>query len=158
MTQIETGDKNPAAYHWGRLLAVLEAIQRKALEKPGNPLNSTLVDRNYGAASTAPGTVFGRLFSGAQDHLKKIRIVSRGTAEAFQKQIEGIVSGHLVPEDGDPLQGLQRRFTVQEQALFALGYYHQRAKNRADARIGRAKRDAAGEESTEPAEENEDEE
>ncbi|MEJ5171192.1 MAG: type I-C CRISPR-associated protein Cas8c/Csd1, partial [Fimbriimonadales bacterium] len=57
------------AYHCGRLLAVLEQIQRAAL----GDINATVVDRYYGAACTSPGTILGNLVNDAQAHLSKLR-------------------------------------------------------------------------------------
>lgn len=142
MTQVDHNEETPA-YNWGRLLAVLEAVQQRALAPPGRSLNSTIVHRFYGAASTAPGTVFGRLLAGAQDHLKKLAgpLGMGGAAEAYKKQIEEI-SLKLQPDAVST-----RPLTLPEQALFALGYYHERARMRAEiadrAAANRAKKDAA---------------
>jgi CRISPR-associated protein Csd1 len=135
MSEYERTEPN-LAYHWGRLLAVLESIQRRAMERPGSRLNSTIVDRYYGAASTAPGTVFGRLLAGAQDHLKKIRgsMNDPAAAEALNQRLEVIVYEHLAKDGILPSESLKHTFTLKEQALFALGYYHERARNRFERR------------------------
>lgn len=62
---LELDLKDCSAYHCGRLLAELEAVQREALGK----VNTTLVDRYYGAASSTPAKVFGSLIRGAQANL-----------------------------------------------------------------------------------------
>lgn len=105
---------NPA-YHCGRLLAVLENIQRKAIPN----LNTTLVDRYYGTASTAPASVFGNLLRGVQSHLSKFRRSSndRGLGVYFERQIGEIMS---------QLDGFPRTLSAEDQAIFALGYYQQR--------------------------------
>lgn len=105
---------NPA-YHCGRLMAVLENIQQTAIPN----LNTTLVDRYYGTASTAPASVFGNLMRGAQSHLSKLRRSEdkRGLGHYFQRQIEEIMS---------QLDGFPRTLSAEDQALFALGYYQQR--------------------------------
>ena len=54
---LDLENKNQA-YLCGRLFAILEKIQSDAI--PG--ANSTIKERYYGAASTTPTTVFGRLF------------------------------------------------------------------------------------------------
>jgi len=102
------------AYHCGRLLAVLENIQQKAI----NP-NTTLVDRYYGTASTAPASVFGNLMRGVQSHLSKLRRSDsdRGLGHYFERQL-GEIMGQL---DGFP-----RTLSAEDQALFALGYYQQK--------------------------------
>lgn len=112
LVKLDKGNTNPA-YLCGRLLAELEAIQREAI-KP----KATIVDRFYGSASTAPASVFGNLMRGAQSHLAKLRKEKPGLAVIFQKRLEEIQSG---------LSAFPRVLTMEEQGLFALGYYHQRA-------------------------------
>ena len=102
------------AYHCGRLLAVLEDIQRRAIDP-----NTTLVDRYYGTASTAPASVFGNLIRNAQSHLGKLRRnqQTRGFGVNRQKELGEIMS---------KLDGFPNTLSAQEQALFGLGYYQQR--------------------------------
>jgi CRISPR-associated protein Csd1 len=116
------------AYHCGRLLAELEAIQQLAV--PG--IKATLVDRFYSGASCAPARVFGRLLNGAQAHLGKLRKEHPGAYHRRSETLEGIM---------DALTEFPRTLVVQDQALFSLGYYHQRAADRAARReAGEAKR------------------
>lgn len=110
-----------AAYSCGRLLAELEYIQRRS-EK--GKINTTIVDRYYAAASTTPGKVFGLLIANSQNHLSKIRKSSNATYEALNQKIEEIVA---------PPMDFPNSLDVGQQGLFALGYYHQRAENRAAA-------------------------
>ncbi|MEA5419876.1 type I-C CRISPR-associated protein Cas8c/Csd1 [Spirulina sp. CCNP1310] len=110
-------------YHCGRLLAQLEQIQRTAL---GTKINATLVDRYYGAMSTTPGKVMGVLIQGAQAHLSKIRKNKPGAHHNLQLDLEEIFSRIQ--------DNLPSSFTMQEQSIFALGYYHQRAQNTANAK------------------------
>lgn len=63
-----TEDQSSAAYHCGRLLAILENAQDAAI--PG--VKAGIVDRFYGTASSAPVAVFSRLLRGAQPHLAKL--------------------------------------------------------------------------------------
>ena len=63
---LDLENKNQA-YLCGRLFAILEKIQSDAI--PG--ANSTIKERYYGAASTTPTTVFGRLLSLSRHHLAK---------------------------------------------------------------------------------------
>ena len=128
MVQLDPANSAPA-YLCGRLLAVLEQAQRLAVPN----LNTTIVARFYGTASTAPATVFSHLMRGAQAHLSKLERDQPGTHSALQRRIEEILAG---------LPAFPRVLTLQEQGLFALGYYHQRAADRAAARERRAQRDA----------------
>ncbi len=108
------------AYQCGRLLAVLEEIQRAAL--PG--INATIIDRFFGTASSAPAGVFGRLVRGAQPHLARLERDRRGAYVALQRRMEE-VCGRIAE--------FPRVLSLDEQALFSLGYYHQRAFDRAEA-------------------------
>ncbi len=126
MVQLDVGHPSPG-YHCGRLLAVLEEVQRAAM--PG--INATIVDRFFGTASTAPASVFGRLMRGAQAHLAKLERDRPATYAALQRRLEEVLG---------PLPGFPRTLTLQEQGLFALGYYHQRAADRAAARAAAERR------------------
>jgi len=141
MTNMQSLNRKPnlkpqdhAAYHCGRLLAQLEIIQRRA---QGEKINATLIDRYYGAASTTPAKVMGTLVQGAQAHLTKIRKTNQGTYKALQSHLEDIID-ELSPE----AEQFPRTLSMQQQSIFALGYYHQRADNRRAAIEGKAKNDA----------------
>ena len=109
------------AYACGRLLAELEGVQKAALGR----INATITDRYYGAASSTPASVFGMLVGDAQSHLSKLRKTKPGVHSAVQERLEEIQWG---------LQRYPKTLTMERQGLFALGYYHQRARNRAAAR------------------------
>ncbi len=100
--------KNPA-YRCGRLLAVLEHLQEEAVGP-----KATLIDRFYGAACSAPASVFGRLLKTAQHHASKIDY-----GPLFQQRISEILEG---------MEGFPFSLSLEEQGLFAIGYYHQRAE------------------------------
>ena len=118
-----------AAYHCGRLLAVLENIQRLAI--PG--IKATIVDRFFGTASSAPASVFSRLVRGAQPHLGKLERDNRPAYIALQRRMEDILAN---------LDGFPRVLTLHDQGLFALGYYHQHAFDRAQRREAAERRRA----------------
>jgi CRISPR-associated protein Csd1 len=99
-----------AGYRLGRLMAVLERVQGAAQNNP----NKTIVDRYYGAASTRPATVFPRLVALAQHHLAKL-------TTALQ-----VFYGSRLGEVMDGLSVFPATLSLEEQGLFALGYYHQR--------------------------------
>ncbi|HJT76447.1 MAG TPA: type I-C CRISPR-associated protein Cas8c/Csd1 [Gemmataceae bacterium] len=117
-----------AAYLCGRLLAVLEALQRVAI--PGT--KATITDRYFGTASSAPASVFGRLLRGAQAHLAKLRKDAGGAYRAYQEKLEEIQKG---------LRCFPPLLRLQDQGKFCLGYYHQRAADRAAARAAREARE-----------------
>ena len=109
------------AYQCGRLLAVLESAQRQAMPR----LKTGIVDRFYGAASTAPLSVFPRLIRGAQPHLARLERDKAGAHVVLQRRLEEVV---------DQIGAFPTVLPLPEQGLFALGYYHQRAADRARAR------------------------
>ena len=127
MVALEPGHPS-TAYHCGRLLAVLEAVQRAAL--PG--VNATVVDRYYGAASSTPATVFGALIRGAQPHLAKLQRDKPGAHVNLQQSIEDVCA---------QIENWPPTLALKDQALFSLGYYHQRAHDRAEALSRRTARD-----------------
>ena len=138
MSEMESLNLNPslegqekAAYHCGRLLAELEAIQRSAL---GN-INASLVDRYYGAASSTPAKAFSPLMRGVQTHLGKLRKNAPGINKLGEEQLEEIMS-HFT--DGK----FPNTLNIGHQAIFALGYYHQRSANRAAMNAAKAAKDA----------------
>nr|WP_281376926.1 type I-C CRISPR-associated protein Cas8c/Csd1 [Deinobacterium chartae] len=118
-----------AAYQCGRLLAVLENVQRAAL----GSVNASIVDRYYGRASSAPASVFGPLLDRAQDHLGKLRRTRGGTYHALDARLTDILA---------TLPSFPKALTVPEQGLFALGYYHQRAAQRAASKLPAPQGDA----------------
>lgn len=126
MQQLERGNPAPA-YLCGRLMAVLERAQEAAL--PG--INATITDRFFGTASTAPASVFSRLVRGAQPHLAKLRRDNPGAHSAIQRELEETLSG---------ISEFPKVLTLEQQGLFALGYYHQRAAARAQARANSERR------------------
>jgi CRISPR-associated protein Csd1 len=116
-------DRQGAAYHCGRLLAILERAQQRAAD---SRLNATIVDRFYGAASTAPATTFGTLIDLAQTaHLPKIRRTERGYTR-ISELLEEVCSRI------DSQNGFPRTLNLSQQAEFALGFYQQRAVFRAE--------------------------
>lgn len=64
---LDLENKNQA-YLCGRLFAVMEKIQQDSSEAP---LNSTIKDNYFSSACSRPATVFPKLYSLSQNHLKK---------------------------------------------------------------------------------------
>lgn len=104
------------AYHCGRLLAVLNGLQRSALGDVG----AGVVQRYYTAASQTPALIIGRLMSNAKNHLGKL---DGGLAYWYEDKIADIMSRI---RDSAP-----RTLDLEHQSLFALGYYQQIAHDRA---------------------------
>ena len=110
------------SYLCGRLLAILEEIQ---LRQAHWNLNTTLVDRFYGSASTAPSSVFGNLIKMATSaHLPKLRKINLKWHDEMRINFEE-VQNKIYDACGFP-----DTLSTKEQAEFALGFYHQRAMYR----------------------------
>jgi CRISPR-associated protein Csd1 len=99
-------------YLCGRLFAILEKVQEEA--QPG--INATIKDRFYGAASSTPVTVFGRLLNLTNHHLGKLH---PGRKTNFEKMIQEVMAG--INSNGMPAH-----LSLDDQSRFAIGYYHQR--------------------------------
>jgi len=127
MTDLDLSNREPA-YLCGRLLAEIEAAQRAAI--PG--AKATVIDRFYGTASTAPASVFGNLLRGTQAHLGKLKRDRPGAYGGIQRRLEEIMAG---------LESFPRTLSLDQQALFVLGYYHQRATDRAASTRARTERE-----------------
>lgn len=118
---METLDKSRvnSGYLCGCLLAILEEAQFRAARWK---INTTLVDRFYGSASSAPASVFGTLVSRATtDHFPKIRKNQLGYQE-LETRMESVQTA--IKEAG----GFPKTCALKEQAEFSLGFYHQRAE------------------------------
>ena len=104
-------------YVLGRLFAILERAQEEAV--PGS--NTTIKDRYFGAAAATPKRVFPVLIKGAQNHVSKLRKdpESRGLAIWLEKLIAEII-------DKFSANDMRPALPLEDQAEFAIGYYHQR--------------------------------
>jgi CRISPR-associated protein Csd1 len=110
-----TEDVSSPPYQCGRLMAVLASLQHAALGEVG----ADVIQRYYAAASTTPALVFGRLVRTAQFHLGKVKQKTPGLAWWYEDRIADICTriGKSMPAT----------LTLEEQGLFALGYYQQLA-------------------------------
>ncbi|WP_164926986.1 type I-C CRISPR-associated protein Cas8c/Csd1 [Chlorobaculum tepidum] len=108
---LDPTNNNPG-YRLGRLFAVLEKIQEEA--SPG--LNATIRDRFYGAASSTPVTVFPQLLKLKNHHLSKLD--NAGRRVNFERMLAGVFEGI-----GNEMPS---HLSMEDQARFAIGYYHQR--------------------------------
>lgn len=103
-------ERTEPAYLLGRLFAALEKTQEDALGK----VNAGIRERFYSSASATPGSVFPRILRTYQHHLAKL--------EGGRK----ISRERLVQSIHEPLNGYPVHLTLEQQGLFAIGYYHQR--------------------------------
>ena len=114
---LDKSNSNPA-YLAGRLFALLERIQEKAI--PGVKANIT--DRYFRTASATPGIIFGRLLQLSAFHLSKIKKEHGGLGFYFDRQIQEVLE--LLPGEQ---ASFDKFFTPDQQSIFAVGYYHQKA-------------------------------
>jgi len=130
-----TADTDDPAYNCGRLLSVFDDLQQRAHEwKLEGP---TVAERYYGSASTSPSTAFGILWRLHLHHLKKLRNLGgkyKAAATAIERRIMDICS--LMGQTEEMRQkrlppSLPRTLNLQAQGRFALGYYQQKAEDKA---------------------------
>ena len=114
---LDKSNSNPA-YLAGRLFALLERIQEKAI--PGVKANIT--DRYFRTASATPGIIFGRLLQLSAFHLSKIKKEHGGLGYYFDRQIQEVLE--LLPGGQATFD---KFFSPDQQSIFAVGYYHQKA-------------------------------
>ncbi|MBN1929662.1 MAG: type I-C CRISPR-associated protein Cas8c/Csd1 [Chlorobiaceae bacterium] len=108
---LDPTNNNPG-YRLGRLFAVLEKIQEEAIPR----INTTIRDRYYGAACSAPVTVFPQLLKLKNHHLLKLENSTRRLN--FERVLTGVFDGFDTE--------MPSHLSMEDQARFAIGYYHQR--------------------------------
>lgn len=111
LVSLDESNTTPA-YLLGRLFAVLERLQAAAL----GDINATIRDRYFGAASSTPSMVFPRLIRLGMHHAAKAEY------PGWLEKIEGQIIGALPP------QRFPAVLSLEDQGLFAIGYYHQRER------------------------------
>ena len=106
-------NRTDPSYVTGRLFALLEKIQS---DSAGGDLNTTTgKDRYFTSRQAAtPGTVFPRLIRLSQHHMAKMET---GQKVFYEK---------LLGEAINKLDGFVRHLNLEDQGLFAVGYFHQR--------------------------------
>jgi CRISPR-associated protein Csd1 len=104
------------AYQLGRLFSFCEGVQRLAV---GKHITNCIRKQFFAAASVTPARVFPFLLRNAQIHILKAR------ANGYDKLIRSVFERI---SDGFPAH-----LNLEDQGLFVLGYYHQRADGIASA-------------------------
>ena len=103
-------ERTEPAYLLGRLFAALEKTQEDALGK----INAGIRERFYSSASATPGSVFPRILRTYQHHLAKLEGGIKTNRERLVQAIHA------------PLNAYPAYLTLEQQGMFAIGYYHQR--------------------------------
>lgn len=108
-------ERTDRPYLLGRLFAVLEKIQEKAVPNA----NTTIKDRYLGSASATPGQVFYMLLKNSANHVAKLRKDSEKSKLAYyyDTMVQDIMSA---------LSEFPTTQSAEDQGLFMIGYYHQR--------------------------------
>lgn len=101
------------AYVLGRLFAVLEKIQQEAI----GDVNASIKDRYFTSACASPRTVFPTLLRLSQHHISRAEY-----GYTSDRRIQDILG--LLDVEKNPIPA---RLSLDEQGIFVLGYYHQRA-------------------------------
>ncbi len=101
-------NRTDKGYLLGRLFATLEKTQEDALGI------ATVRERFYSSASATPGAVFPRILRTYQHHLAKLDGGRKVNRERLVQSIHA------------PLSSYPAHLNLEEQGLFAVGYYHQR--------------------------------
>ena len=99
------------AYLCGRLFAVLEWLQKRAL----GDLNTTIKDKYFASAAAKPATVFPKLLTLAQAHIKKLD--GERNKVYYNKLI-----GQIINEINDEFP---ITLSLVDQGKFIIGYYQQ---------------------------------
>lgn len=105
-------NRNDAPYVCGRLFALLEKIQTEAIQS-----NDTISSRFFASASTTPNSIFGMLIRKSQTHISKIEKTNQKFALNYSIKMQEIMA---------LIERFPAVLDLQEQATFALGYYHQK--------------------------------
>lgn len=120
MPGLDPANTDPS-YVAGRAFAVLESIQYAA---SGGAANTTFGDRYFPGATANPRACLVRGRIDAAAWLRKLRRVRPGAAVNLEKELLEIFDLF----DGNETN-IPATTTLQEQALFLIGYHHQRAQN-----------------------------
>lgn len=115
------GEK-PIAYICGEIFAKMESIQFAALGER----NAGIREKFFSYAMTAPAAAFGRLFNLNSKHFTKLKHEKPGLAVNLDKELQELC------RDID-INKFPVMFRLEEQGQFAIGYYHQRQKQFANA-------------------------
>lgn len=123
-------DKNnrSVGYRLGRLFAVLEKAQMESSNR--DEINASIADRFFASASGTPVTVFPNLIRLSRHHLSKLETGRRINIEKLLSEIMSeidVFPAHL---------------SLEEQGMFAVGYYHQKLDLYTKKEEDEARRDA----------------
>ena len=126
------------AYVCGRLMAEFESLQRASSD---SEVNSSVIDRYFALASTYPAVAFPKIGSLGQKHLRKLRRDKPGAAYAIDTRLQQL-HNLLQPSEAGAYPA---KLGLEGQGLFALGYYHQKARSSAEVQARRQTKESSNE-------------
>lgn len=112
-------ESNNLAYVLGREFALLEAIQSES----NKDINATIKDRYFNSACATPAAIFPILFKLKNSHIRKLHT---GRRIQYEQKLQGLQDKIMVADNCG--SAIPKRFTLEEQSMFILGYYHQTQK------------------------------
>ena len=102
-------------YVLGRLFAVLEDIQKQAIEK------ETIKDRYFNSACSTPAVVFPQMMKLANSHMRvlaksqeKIKQINYARLKKQMRELMGKIN-----------ESYPKNLLLEDQGIFIIGYYHQ---------------------------------
>lgn len=110
-------ETNDQAYLLGRIFSILENIQEASA---GGTLNTTIKDQYLNSMCSTPALVMAQLLKLKESHMKKLKRDKPGLAIKLEQQLTEIVSRLEI--------NIPTQLSLEEQAVFMLGYYHQTQK------------------------------
>lgn len=102
------------AYNCGRLFAIYEIIQQTS---QGKNLNTSITDNYFPSAQSNPHLIFGRLAKLSNYHLNKLE---DNVKIYWCKKLQEVSSN---------IPYFPKTLNIEDQGMFALGYYHQKNDN-----------------------------
>lgn len=126
ITEDSVQGERPVAYICGQIFAKMESIQHAALGQR----NAGIREKYFTYAMTTPAAAFGRLFNLSSKHFTKLKHEKPGLAVNLDKELQDLCRG-IDPERFPQI--LPAMFRLEEQGQFAIGYYHQKQKQFAEA-------------------------
>nr|WP_329163135.1 type I-C CRISPR-associated protein Cas8c/Csd1 [Streptomyces anulatus] len=130
MPQLDKDSTDPA-YVCGRIFAVLESVQEAALPD----INTTLRDKYFSTAVSAPSLTLRRLFADSTAHFKRLNRDKPGAGRALESRLLELYS-----KVSDDLPG---HLSDVQQGRFIIGYAHQRHEDLAQKRAAADRKKAA---------------
>ncbi|MER6950452.1 type I-C CRISPR-associated protein Cas8c/Csd1 [Nonomuraea sp. NPDC000554] len=126
-------DTRDPAYLCGRVFAVLEDIQRTALDN----VNTTIGDKFFGATMGRPLPMLTMLRKNATGHLRRLRGSKKAAGIALDKRLDEIFQKFTAE--------IPATLDLVGQGRFVLGYHQQRAADRDAARAAAARKNPSSE-------------